>query len=151
MGIKVYAYPRNIRKNNTYSNNKGGKNEKMKFRHFQCKEPMLTMDTDKWIYPWKEYVSVATFRESYLDDEFTTDTHHVPFFLSLHLHITIEHNLARLWRLFFNQFPFKTLLFVNDVICGIICACTMREILQFWNARTKDGFIDENILNAGCP
>jgi len=97
---------------------------------------------DKWVYPWKEFVAVASFlpSESFC---YQIYEHHIPFFLSLHAHLAMEYILERIWNRLFRQFPFKNLLFVYDLLHGIICSYNMREILEWWNARKDDGTMSE--------
>jgi len=38
----------------------------------------------------------------------------------------------------FTQFAFKKLLFVYDVLHGIICGYGMKEILEWWKNRPDD-------------
>lgn len=98
---------------------------------------------DKWVYPWKEFVAVSSFLSSSSEPFYRVYEHHVPFFLSLHAHLAMEHVLERLWNRLFWQFPFKNLLFVYDFLHGVLCSYNMREILEWWNARKDDGTMSE--------
>jgi len=106
----------------------------------RCVAQTPITDKDVWVYPWKEYVGVASFS----DYCYTMNNHRVPSFLSLHAHLAIEHCLEKLWHIF-DQFPFKSLFFVYDFLHGIICSYNMREILKWWSARKDDGTISETL------
>jgi hypothetical protein len=106
-----------------------------------CETRQPNIDRDKWIYPWKEYTGVASVFFSAQMYRFCD--HRVPWFLSLHAHLAIEHILEGLWNLLFIQFPFKNLLFVYDALHGVICSRNMNEILEWWNARKEDGTMSE--------
>ncbi|MCJ7424327.1 hypothetical protein MUP01_08690 [Candidatus Bathyarchaeota archaeon] len=107
----------------------------------RCLTKLPVIDKDKWIYPWKEFTGVA----SYLSSEYfyQVGKHHLPFFLSLHAHLAMEHVLETLWNLLFVQFPFRNLMFVYDFLHGVLCSYNMREILEWWNARTDEGTMSE--------
>ena len=85
-------------------------------------------DKLEWIYPWKEWVGVPTKYDVGLCK------HRVPWFLSLHEHVIIEQLLEDLVAAV-ARFPYKKLLFFYDVVHGLICACDMKDILDFWKRR----------------
>jgi hypothetical protein len=107
----------------------------------RCFTRFPSIDRDRWIYPWKEFTAVA----SYFSSEYfcTIAKHRVPYFLSLHAHLSIEHALESLWNVFFAQFPFKNLMLVYDILHGLICSFNMREILEWWRGRTEEGTFSE--------
>jgi len=107
----------------------------------KCVTSFPIIDRDRWVYPWKEFSAVASYFSS--DYFYTIAKHRVPAFLSLQAHLATEHALETLWNLLFVQFPFKRLLFVYDVLHGIICSYNMREMLNWWNARTEEGTFSE--------
>jgi hypothetical protein len=107
----------------------------------ECVSRFPNTNRDRWIYPWKEFTAVASYFSS--DYSYTFAKHRVPAFLSLHSHLSIEHVIEALWNVVFAQFPFKRLLFVYDVLHGIICSYNMREILEWWNSRTDEGTFSE--------
>jgi len=105
----------------------------MKYKVVQCLTYQPISDKDKWIYTWKQFAGIACYRTS--EYEFHVNKHRIPFFLSLHAHLIIEHLTETLWNLVFKQFPCKRLLLVYDLIHGFVCGYNMREILHFWRKR----------------
>lgn len=106
----------------------------------KCLSRFPIIDRDRWVYPWKEFSAVASYFSS--DYFYTIAKHRVPAFLSLHSHLSIEHVIEALWNLVFAQFPFKTLLLVYDVLHGIICSFSMKEILDCgMPEQTKERFL----------
>lgn len=58
-----------------------------------------SIEKDRGIYSWEEFAGVT----SYFSSEYfyTIEKHRIPDFLSLPVHLSIEHALETLWNLFF--------------------------------------------------
>jgi hypothetical protein len=112
----------------------------MRFKIVQClSRGIVDAEKDVWIYAWKEWVGLSINS----DIEKGVQPHRVPWFLSLHAHLRSEEALEDLSNVIFPQFAFKKLLFVYDVLHGIICGYGMKEMLEWWKNRPDD---DEAIL-----
>jgi len=107
----------------------------MRLRIVQClSRDIVDAEEDVWVYAWKEWVGLS--KNS--DTTKSVYPHRVPWFLSLDAHLRIEEALEDLSNMIFPQFAFKKLLFVYDVLHGIICAYNMKEIWGWWKNRPDD-------------
>jgi hypothetical protein len=110
----------------------------MKYKIVQClSRDIVDAEKDIWVYAWKEWIGLS--KNS--DTKKSVHPHRVPWFVSLHAHLRIEEALEDLLNMtIFPQFAFKKLLFVYDVLHGVICAYNMKEILEWYKKRSKNGF-----------
>ena len=103
----------------------------MKHKIVQCFSRDIVEGKDLWVYPWKEWMNVATYGK-----KVSKHRHRIPWFLSLETHLRMEEIVEDLAELIFAQFPFKALLLPYDIVHGFICGYGMKEILTWWRQRT---------------
>ena len=100
--------------------------------NIRCLSRSLLNDTWLWMYATQSYVLCYTGTQN----PKRVQSHRVPFFLSIHSHLTLEEKIEDFWMLArLNRFNPKKLLFIYDVLHGLVCGYTMQEIITFWKRR----------------
>jgi hypothetical protein len=102
-------------------------------RFITCVSRIPVVDKQEWVFGYG-YI----YRSSFSDKE--QQKHRVPSWATLQLHLTLEEITEDIYSLLFGRFSphfncIKLLLLPYDIIHGVICAYSMRSILNFWRAR----------------
>jgi hypothetical protein len=101
-----------------------------KRRIIRCKSRSEVTSDDKlmWVYTQKEFI--GTVSEYYVD----VFEHRVPFWSSLHMHLTFE-RMLEYWVRVISPFVCRGSLLPYDLVYGFVCGFGMKEIVSFWRSR----------------
>jgi hypothetical protein len=102
----------------------------LKRRVIRCESRSEVTSDDRlmWVYTQKEFIPWIS--EYYFD----VFEHRVPFWSSLHMHLTFEKMLGH-WVQAICPFTCRGLLLPFDLVYGFVCGFGMKEIVSFWRNR----------------
>ena len=94
----------------------------------ECRTLVTSDDTLMWVYTHKEFI------ETISEYEIMVQEHRVPFWSSLHMHLTFE-RMLEYWVRVISPFVCRGSLLPYDLVYGFVCGFGMKEIVSFWRSR----------------
>jgi len=108
----------------------------MKFKIVKCLTQVQTEEREIWVYTAKTWNTANT----KFGEPSQVEEHRVAWGMSPHLHLILEQLVEEVGNRFLLPFSCKKLMLLYDIVHGIISSYGMKDILEFWRPRSKEGW-----------